>query len=195
LLFCDDPDLFRPPPGTPPAPWHVILFAAQPDIAAVREIAEDEKQESRCRALAYNWLRRNRQEVPSRILLGVIVEVPLPRGLDVLAAYTDGRIRYINQTGKLVVFESAPADLRTQVGKLLAASRAAVARIGPWEGKRLPPPVQGKARMTFLVSDGLYLGEGPLPGIDRDPIGGPVLSEAGRLLQMVVDTTLGAPGH
>jgi hypothetical protein len=191
LLFCDDPELFRPRPGTEPVAWHDILFAAQPDIAAVRELAEDEKQESRCRALAYNWLRQNRQAVPSRILLGAIVEVPLAAGLDVLAAYTDGRIRYINGTGKLAIFESAPADIGTQAGKLIAAARAAVARIGPWEGKRLPPPVQGKARMTFLVSDGLYFGEGPLPGIDRDPIGGPILYEAGKLLQMVVDTALG----
>jgi hypothetical protein len=190
LLFCDDPELFRPRPGTQPAPWHRLLFDAQPDPAAVRALAEDQNQESRIRILACNWLLRNRQEVPKKELLGIVVEVPLDRGLDVLAAYADGRIRYINQTGRPVVFESAPANVSAQAGKLLAASRAAIAQIGPWDRPRLPPPKQGRIRLTFLVSDGLYFGEGPLPGMDRDPIAAPVISEAGKLLQMVVDVAL-----
>lgn len=190
LLFCDHPDLFRPRPGTPPAPWHSVLFNLQPDPAAVRALAEDQEQESRVRILAYNWLRGNRQEVPKKEFLGIVVEVPLDRGLDVLAVYGDGRIRYINQTGKLVVFESAPANVGAQAGKLLAASRAAITKIGPWEHPRLPPPKQGKIRLTFLVSDGLYFGEGPLPGMDCDPIAAPIIGEAGKLLQMVVDAAL-----
>ncbi len=107
-----------------------------------------------------------------------------------LAAYADGSVRYINQTGKLVVFEPAPANVGVQAGKLLAASRAAIAQIGPWQHPRLPPPKQGKIRLTFLVSDGLYFGEGPLPGMDRDPIAAPVIGEAGKLLQVVVDAAL-----
>jgi hypothetical protein len=107
-----------------------------------------------------------------------------------LAAYIDGRVRYINRTSKFVIFDSAPANVSAQAAKLLAASRAAVAQIGPWQGARLPAPKAGNARMTFLVSDGLYFGEGPLPGIDRDQIGGPVFYEAGKLLTVVVDMAL-----
>jgi hypothetical protein len=44
--------------------------------------------------------------------------------------------------------------------------------------------------MTFLVSDGLYFGEGPMQAMQRDPLAGPVILEAGRLLQVVVDTAL-----
>jgi hypothetical protein len=112
LLFCDDRRLFEPQPGMQPAPWHNILFAIQPDPAAVRSLAEDSDQESRVRILAYNWLRQNRHEVPKKELFGVVAEVPLEAGLDVLAAYADGRIRYINQTGRLAVFEAAPQTWR-----------------------------------------------------------------------------------
>jgi hypothetical protein len=128
--------------------------------------------------------------VPKKELLGVIVEVPLEAGLDVLAAYADGSIRYINQTGKLAIFESAPANVAAQAAKLIAASRIVAAQIGPWEKARLPPPAKGRIRMTFLVSDGLYFGEGPFPGMDRDPLAAPVIGEAGRLLQLVVDAAL-----
>ena len=172
------------------APWQTVLFAADPDPVAVRRLAEDEAQESRVRILAYNRLKQMREEVPKKGLLGVIVEVPLQGGLDVLATYSDGRIRYINQTGKLAVFESTPPKVGEQADKLLAASRVAITHIGPWHGARLPPPAQGKIRLTFLVSDGLYFGEGPLPGMDRDPIAAPVIREAGKLLQMVVDAAL-----
>ena len=190
LLFCDIPELFRPNAPAGPAPWQQILFAAQPDAAAVRSLAQDRTQESRCRVLAYNWLKKNGQPVPAKELLGVIVEVPLEGGQETLAAYIDGRVRYINRTSKFVIFDSAPVNVREQANKLLAVSGGAIAQLGPWQGARLAPPKAGNARMTFLVSDGLYFGEGPLPGIDRDQIGGPVLYEAGKLLTVVVETAL-----
>jgi hypothetical protein len=129
--------------------------------------------------------------VPAGELLGAIVEVPLPGGLETLAAFTDGTARYINKTGRFTIFEPAPPPVQEQAGKLLAAARAAMTQIGPWDKERLPAPRPGRARMTFLVSDGLYFGDGPLPGIDRDPVGGPVFYEAGKLLTAVVDMAVG----
>ena len=144
-------------------------------------------QESRVRMLAFNWLRLRQLAAPEKELLGVIVEIRLQEGLLVLAAYADGRIRYIGRTGKLVVFESTPAGVADQAGKLLAASRTALDHVGPWEGARLPPPPQGNIRMTFLVSDGLYFGEGPTAMMQQDPIGAPVVREARKLEESVID--------
>jgi len=45
--------------------------------------------------------------------------------------------------------------------------------------------------MTFLVSDGLYFGEGPFNALQKDPLGGPVLAKAAQLLQLSVKTALG----
>jgi hypothetical protein len=192
LLFCDAPDLFNVQPSEDRPSWKDILFAAQPDLNAVRALAEDPAQEARPRILAYNLLRRHSQAIAKKELLGVIIEVPLDAGLDVLAAYVDGSVRYINQTGKLVVFEGGPDNVVAQANRLLAASEVVMAKIGPWNQPRRPPPAQGSIRMTFLVSDGLYFGEGPLATMQRDPIGAPVVREAGALLQVVVDTALAA---
>jgi hypothetical protein len=44
--------------------------------------------------------------------------------------------------------------------------------------------------MTFLVSDGLYFGEGPFDLMQRDAMAGPFVAQAAQLLKLVVDTTL-----
>ena len=65
-----------------------------------------------------------------------------------------------------------------------------VQQIGPWDQPRLAPPTAGNARLTFLVSDGLYFGQGPMNVLQADAKGGPVLREAGALLTAVVDLSL-----
>ena len=123
------------------------------------------------------------------MLLGVIVEVPLDGGLDVLAAYSEGGVRYLNRSGKLAVFEGIEA-LQPLVRDLLTASEAVVARIGPWDKPRRPPPTSGSVRLTFLVSDGLYFGEGPISVMQRDPMAGPVIERAAELLSSVVAVSI-----
>jgi hypothetical protein len=74
--------------------WPTLL-AEPPDKAALRKIAEDQANEGRVRALAYNRLRAAGEKVAPKKLLGVIIEVPLQQGLDVLAAFSEGGIRYL----------------------------------------------------------------------------------------------------
>jgi hypothetical protein len=186
LLFCDDPSLFQPKGDKPLVYWESALFGSNPDVGEIRKIAENNDEESRIRVLAYNWLRERKHAVPARQLLGVIVEVPLEGGLDVIAAYPDGRVRYINQTGKLAVFEGGPPEVEAKAKALVASALPAVNRIGPWDKKRLPPPTKGNVRMTFLVSDGLYFGEGPFALMQREPMAAPIIQTAGELLQLVV---------
>jgi hypothetical protein len=184
LLFCDDPSLFRSAEDQR-GPWQLVL-SRESNPSAVRRLAEDESEESRLRCLAFNWLRKIGHPVPSGRLLGAIVEIGLDPGLDTIAVFGDGRLRYINHTGKMTVFESTPPDVATAVWELLAASQPVVDRIGPSDKPRCPPPPKGSMRMTFLVSDGLYFGEGPITVMERDPLGGPVYQAAGRVLQAVL---------
>lgn len=188
LLFCDEPALFRPKP-LPAAGSFAVLFSPTPRLADVQRIANDENEESRLRVLAFNYLRSKKVEVPTKQLLGVIVEVPLDGGLDTLAVFADGRMRYINHSEKLAVFESTPADMEDAREKVMAAAAAAVAKTGPWDRRRLPPPAPGRLRVTFLVSDGLYFGEGPSAAIARDAVGGPVFRAAADLLTRIVSAT------
>jgi hypothetical protein len=190
LLFCDEPSLYAPR-GDRQAPteWQCLLFGGGTDPQPLLALANDANAESRTRALAFGWLRERGHEVPT-VLLGTIVEVPLEGGLDTLAAYVDGQVRYINQSGKLAVIDGGPPEITAAVQDLMRAAQVIVDRIGPWDKPRLPPPRQGNIRMTFLVSDGLYFGEGPFDLMERDAMAGPFVAQAAQLLKLVVDTTL-----
>jgi hypothetical protein len=189
LLFCDQPGLFAPREGQEPNEWQRLLFGGGTDPQPLLALANDANAESRTRALAFGWLRERGHEVPT-VLLGTIVEVPLEGGLDTLAAYVDGQVRYINQSGKLAVIDGGPPEIIAAVQDLLRAAQVIVDRIGPWDKPRLPPPQRGNIRMTFLVSDGLYFGEGPFDLMQRDPMAGPFIANAAQLLKLVVDTAL-----
>jgi hypothetical protein len=192
LLFCDDIRLFKNDDiveGAESNGLWPILLAENPDATALRKIAGDETNEGRVRAIAFNRLRAAAEQVPAKILLGIIVEVPLEDGLDVLAAFAEGGVRYLNQSGKVAVFEAPGSPVEALAKELLAVSQPVVDQIGPWEKNRLAPPRLGNVRMTFLVSDGLYFGEGPFGALQRDPLGGPVLAKATQLLQSAVETT------
>jgi hypothetical protein len=189
LLFCDNIDLFKNEKNTQDGLWPTLL-AEQPNLKALQEIAEDESNEGRVRAIAFNRLRASGQKVPAKKLLGVIVEKQQPHGLDVLAAFVEGGVRYLNQSGKVAVFEGRGNPVEAMAKQLVAVSQAVVDRTGPWDKARLPPPQAGKVRMTFLVSDGLYFGEGPFNALLKDPLGGPVLTKAAQLLLLLVQTAL-----
>ncbi len=168
-----------------------MLFGERPAPDAVRALADDTAAEARTRALAYAWLRANGQSVPKRQLLGVVIEVALDVGLDVLAAFADGGVRFIHHTGRLAFVEGGLPDTGPIVERLFAASRDVIARIGPWDGRRPPPPAQGNIRLTFIVSDGLYFGEGPTATMQQDALAAPVVQHATALLQRVVAVTKG----
>jgi hypothetical protein len=189
LLFCDDLALYRPKDSVPPTGALGALLSPNPRTEDVVRIAKDEKEESRLRILAFNYLRSKQVKVPVGQVLGVVIEVPLDGGLDALAVFGDGRIRYLNHSGKLAVFEATPATMDDDCKRLMRASVKAAAKIGPWDKPRRPPPTEGHVRLTFLVSDGLYFGEGPSAAIQRDPIGGPVLQAATQLLVKIVSAT------
>lgn len=189
LIFCDDVPAFAPRAGQTPTDWQRALGSAPPDLKALRKLSADADAEGRVRYLAYRRLREVGEVVPQKVLLGVIVEMPLAGGLDTLAAYSEGGVRYVNQSGKIVIVEGV-ASFQPLVQQLFAASLPVVAKIGPWTEARRSPPAEGSARLTFLVSDGLYFGEGPVAILQRDPMAGPVLQNAAKLLQTVVNASI-----
>jgi hypothetical protein len=187
LLFCDLRESFRARHGERPTGWQRVLFTEPPDVPGLTKLAGDASQDGRIRYLAFARLRVAGAQVSPKILLGVIVEVALSDGLDALAAYSDGGVRYVNHSGKMVIVEGVN-EFRPLVEKLFEVSRPVVARIGPWTQPRRPPPDKGSVRLTFLVSDGLYFGEGQTQVLERDALAGPVFREAAQLLTKVVAT-------
>lgn len=188
MLFCDDASAFAGKPGAPAAQWQKALLSMPADILALQELACDVSLEGRVRYLAFARLRESGHTVLPKILLGVIAEVPMPGGLDALAAFREGSVRYINQSEKILVMEGA-TRLAPIVDGLFAATMVAMGRIGPWDRPRLGPPAHGNIRLSFLVSDGLYFCEGPMPAMRRDGMAGPIIEWAAELLQAVTAAT------
>ncbi|MCU0722253.1 MAG: hypothetical protein MUC63_01305 [Planctomycetes bacterium] len=186
LLFCDDLELFDDG-KSPKNGVLAALFVEPPDCAALEEAARDPGLESRVRALAFNRLRAAGRPVPAGILLGVVVEVPLRVGLDALAAYADGRVRYLNQSGKIAIFEGGPPPVEAAGRDLVAAAQGLSGRTGPMEGKRRPPPAPGNARITLVASQGLGSVEGRFASLVQDPLAGPVLGQARLVLQAILE--------
>lgn len=112
----------------------------------------------------------------SKQLLGVIVEVALPTGLDVFAAYDDHTARYLNARGGAAIWEHPNTSLDSAIDQLLSAGREIVTRIGVWTGERRGPPPNGHARITLLTPSGPHFGEGPLKMLERDPLTGPAIA-------------------
>lgn len=187
LLFCDNLDLFKSDKSVESNGLWRTLLAEPPDLKALQRIAENESNEGRVRAIAFNRLRAAGQKVAKKKILGVIVEVPQPQGLDVLAAFREGGARYLNQSGGVAIFEGRGNPAETLAKQLVVVSQPAVDLLGPWDKDRLPPPKTGMVRITFLVSDGLYFGEGPATVMQTDPMGGPVLTKATQLLLLCVE--------
>ncbi len=190
MLFFDDYQALKPADDKNLTPWKATLFADTIDTNAVLSLANDSLQDGRVRYLAYRLLSQKGFEVPSKILLGVIIEVPLEGGLDVLASFSDGGVRYINQTGKMAIVEGGLTETATLVAELFRVSQVVVSQIGPWDKKRLPPPTKGNIRLSFLVSDGLYFGEGSFKALQQDAMSSPVLSIASQLMVTIVNATV-----
>lgn len=186
LLFCDNPNLFRNEKQDASSLSIVLSDAATREM--LEKIAGDPAVESRVRVLAFNRLRAMKLPVPPKQLLGTIIEFPQANGLDTLAAYVDGRVRYINQTEKPGIFEGAPPQVVAKANALTRASQFAVDRYGPSDEPRRPPPAGDLVRLSFLVSDGLYFGEGSYEVLIDDPAGDPVLTAGGELLVQLVET-------
>jgi hypothetical protein len=114
---------------------------------------------------------------------GVVVEVSLRGGLDVLAAYADGRARYLNWSGAAVIWDAPGPPFDAAIAAVLNAGKVIVARIGPWEGPRRGPPPTDHVRLNLLTPSGLHFGEGPMDALGRDPLAGPLLAAATGLMR------------
>jgi len=198
VLFCDSEPLYKPKDAASAVSWQKTLFLDTPDVGAARSLAEDGKEPSCVRLLAYRWLRQHSQLVPAKQLLGVLIEVPTDKGLDTLAAYADGHVRFISQAEKVALIDVPPADMQEKTKAWLASSNRVVARTGLWPKKRPPSPAVGKVRLTFLASDGLYFGEDSFAAMEKDADTAQVVKDATVLLKSVVDLaakSAAATGH
>ena len=158
----------------------------------LRQILEMPDLESRHYLQAWHFLRQlgeSPAEGDARQLYGVVVEVALDEGLDIVAAYADHTARYLNYSGAAIVWERPNESLDQAIDSLLSAGRMVDAQIGPWEGPRPAAPPKGQLRISMLVPSGLHFGQGPFEALSGDPLGGPVIAAAMQLMQSLITMT------
>jgi hypothetical protein len=201
-LFGDAP-LQNWPPGDPAAitpPWDLFVsarshLAAGDRDAAIgcwQQILQQPDLESRMCLQAWHFLRQQGQNPPPEVaknVLGVVVEVGMPNGLDLLAGYRDHSARYYNYSSAAVIWEHPDTSLNPAIDQLLAASQAVVNIIGPWDKPRPDPPSGNIARINFLTPSGLHFGQAPMAALSRDPLAAQVINTATILMKALIAKT------
>jgi hypothetical protein len=89
-------------------------------------------------------------------VLGVVVEIAMQQGWDLVAAYSDRHARYYNYSGAGVVWERPTGMLDVSIDSLLRVGGPVAQVIGLWEAARPPAPPMGHARLNVLTPSGLY---------------------------------------
>lgn len=177
------------------APWPSFREAAAFQTAGqqaqacrlLRGLTRQPELESRHLLQAWNGLRElNCPEAreSEKALLGVLIEAStegLEQGHDILAVYADKTALYLDHSG--AVTTSADGTLDEEIAAVLDAAAAILPQIGPWQGKRLPPPNRGNVRLDFLTPIGLCFGEGPFAAIARDPVAEPLVKAGAALVK------------
>ncbi len=195
LLFCDNIELFKANTQTPYIYPFNVLFCETSTAADFQKIIDDTNSESRLRILAYNRQLSKGHKPEKKELLAVIIEVGTDEGLDVFAAFSDGTARYINYTEKMVIWETTDETSIKLAEDLFSKSQEIIKQIGVWDKARRPHPTKGIARITFLVSDGLYFGEGPIDIIFSDPLSSPAMTSGAEFMNYVVDKAVDSPNR
>lgn len=120
---------------------------------------------------------------------GVVVDVFLETGSEVVACYADHHARYINYQGRGVYWDLPNTSLNEKIDALLKASEVP-ARNKAFD-ERLPPPTQVNAvQISILTPGGIPYGMGTFEGWSKDPFGGPIVVAAGALLNGLVEKAL-----
>jgi hypothetical protein len=203
LLFGDRSLDQWPPPETiaDAEPWASFVRARELEhtgrhdeaIDVWRQIASEPEIESRHILQAWHFLRAAGLTPPpdtATIVLGAVAEVAPPDGHDLLVAYRDGGVRYLNWSGKVAVVDGTDAQALDSIVTAwldLAGSLATV--VGVWDQAQLPTLPPGHSRIMMLTPAGLRFGQGPDDLLRQDAPAAAFLEAATRVLVAVTNLT------
>jgi len=201
LLFGDVPMEAWPPGDTADAePWagfvraRADLAAGDQDLA-IREwgaIAAFGDHEPRHILQAWHFLRGcnvHPDDAIAATVLGVVAEVAVDGAHDVLAAYRDGSVRYLNHGGGATVADAGdlePVEVVDAVAHLVAIGQTVAPTIGVWAEPARPALPVGHSRFTMLTPGGARFVQGPDDALRADATATGLFAAATELLQRVV---------
>jgi hypothetical protein len=155
-------------------------------VARWREILQHSGLESRVHLQAWHFLREQGEKPTPEIsstIMGVVAELPMPKGFDFVAGYADHTARYWNFSGSGVVWDHPDSSLDASIDLLLESAKPVVSAIAIWSGPRPPQASPGEARLTILTSGGFHLGQGPVAVLTRDAIAAQILRSVVSLMK------------
>jgi hypothetical protein len=155
-------------------------------ISILQKITEMQGLESRHYLQTWHFLRQLGVNPPAdkaKTVYGVVVEVGMQNGADIVAAYTDYTARYLHHMGAAVIWERPDSSLDDEIEALLRAGQAVANVIGPWEKERPVAPRGNDVRLNMLTPSGLHFGFGSFQNLYNEPMGRSIIDPATRLMQ------------
>jgi hypothetical protein len=137
---------------------------------SLRQILVDPEAEVREKLWVWGALRQLGEKPPPNVadeVQGVVMEVPVDYWIDTLAAYADGRARYLNPKGGLIVWEAMEENRLSTLAKDLIKSAKPLVKKAPIHAKHKPAR-DGVIRVTILTYGGIRI----LEGKDSDILAG-----------------------
>jgi hypothetical protein len=181
-------------------PWSMFVEArdqvmvkqdTQEAIRILHKIAATPGLESRHYLQAWHFLHRlgvNPPPEEARKVYGVVIDVHLKQGLELIAAYADHTARYINYTGGGAIWEAPDTSLNAQIDALLQACSVAAAQIPPLDNIHPNPPKDVDAvQICILTPSGIHHGYGTWDSWAKNELGGPIVTAATGLMKSLVE--------
>lgn len=122
----------------------------------LRRVADMQSVDSLITLWAWNTLRAWGQLPDDDIaqkVLGVVMEVGLDRGMDVMAAYEDGTSRYVSKTGSMIVWDDHGDHNNDLARKIVAAAQAIVNQLPASTAEAVTST--GKVQFSVLTVGGI----------------------------------------
>jgi hypothetical protein len=156
---------------------------------SLRQILADPSAEVREKLLAWGALRKLGEKLPPNLsgeIVGVVLEVPVENWVDTLAAYSDGRARYLNGTGGVIVHEVAgDPRLDSLVKGVIEAAKPLVQKAPAFDKHR--PQNSEVIRVSILTYEGIRMMEAKESDITGSHPMSPVFNAGTRLFLTLLE--------
>jgi hypothetical protein len=162
----------------PDGAWMVLSKAAehmrQAEVGraaeVLLEVAGNPNMETRI--LLWSWAALRRLGVHPKSyeaddIKGVVIQVPMRSGVDVLAAYADGTVRYVNHSGKVIVWDITEVTITGIIRKLLESCKGL---FGVAVAASANHSVKDLIRVTLLTFNGNRFAEASMQSLASSPI-------------------------
>jgi uncharacterized protein YxeA len=156
---------------------------------SLKQVLADPTAEVRAKLWAWRALRQLGEKPPSNIaneVQGMVLEVPVDNWIDTLAAYSDGRARYLNGKGGAIVWEN-PEEPRISslVRSVIDAAKPLVEKSLVYDKHQ--PTKNDVVRVSILTYGGIHIIEAKQSDITENHIMSPVYNAGTQLFLALLE--------